>query len=425
MLASRASTAVRHSSRIARTFTTVVDTAGVKVAAVDNGQPTSAVTFLVKAGSRFESKPGVAHALKNFAYKSTEKRSALVTVREAELYGGVLSSSLSREHLALTAEFLRGDAEYFVDVLASFIASARYTRHEFTEYVLPVVEAESTAASADPATKALEVAHTLAFRSGLGSSLFASSHPSFTSEDIKTFAASAFSSGNIAVLGTGIDQATLSKLVEKSLGKLGSTEPAAAAPSSKYYGGETRLESTDGPQTVFIGFGTSGAPSADLAALAAHISPEPAVKWSQGTSSLAAAIPAGTSVKSVYLPYSDATLFGLLIQGKTGADVKEAGKAAVAALKAGVKDAAEVKKAVAKAKFNVASSFETSEGLVALLGSKVLAGSDASIESALSSFDKVNASSISAAASSLVKGKPTFVAIGDVKSLPYSDELGL
>jgi hypothetical protein len=41
--------------------------------------------------------------------QSTGKRSALGTVREAELYGGVLSSSLSREHLALTAEFLRGD----------------------------------------------------------------------------------------------------------------------------------------------------------------------------------------------------------------------------------------------------------------------------------------------------------------------------
>jgi hypothetical protein len=41
--------------------------------------------------------------------QSTGKRSALGTIREAELYGGVLSSSLSREHLALTAEFLRGD----------------------------------------------------------------------------------------------------------------------------------------------------------------------------------------------------------------------------------------------------------------------------------------------------------------------------
>jgi hypothetical protein len=59
----------RRASAFARSFATVVDSAGVKVAAVDNGQPTAAVTFLVKAGSRYEPKPGVAHALKNFAFK--------------------------------------------------------------------------------------------------------------------------------------------------------------------------------------------------------------------------------------------------------------------------------------------------------------------------------------------------------------------
>lgn len=68
MLAARVSS-VRRASHIARTFATVADTVGLKVAAVDNGQPTSAITFLVKAGSRFENKPGVAHALKNFAFK--------------------------------------------------------------------------------------------------------------------------------------------------------------------------------------------------------------------------------------------------------------------------------------------------------------------------------------------------------------------
>ena len=134
MLAARAS-AARSASRIARSarrYATVVDSAGVKVAAADNGEPTTAVTVLVKAGSRYETKPGVAHALKNFAFKvglrgrvcavggtllttervllqSTDKRSTLGTIREAELYGGILSSSLSREHLAVTAEFLRGD----------------------------------------------------------------------------------------------------------------------------------------------------------------------------------------------------------------------------------------------------------------------------------------------------------------------------
>jgi ubiquinol-cytochrome c reductase core subunit 2 len=55
-----------------RGFATAVSDAasgGVKVAAVDFGQPTSAVTVLVKAGSRFQNKEGLANALKNFAFK--------------------------------------------------------------------------------------------------------------------------------------------------------------------------------------------------------------------------------------------------------------------------------------------------------------------------------------------------------------------
>jgi len=53
----------------ARSYATVVDTAGLKIAAVDNGQPSASVTFLVKAGSRHEPKAGLAHALKNYAFK--------------------------------------------------------------------------------------------------------------------------------------------------------------------------------------------------------------------------------------------------------------------------------------------------------------------------------------------------------------------
>ena len=254
------------------------------------------------------------------------------------------------------------------------------------------MEADSVAASSEPATKALEVAHTIAFRHGLGASLFATQHPSFTVEDIKTFAASAFSSGNIAVLGTGIDQAKLSKLVEKSLGKIPSTSSTTS--STKYYGGETRVESGSPLQTVFIGFGTTGAPSSDLAALASHIAPEPHVKWSKGISPISEAIPTGTTVQTVYLPYSDATLLGVLIQGENAADVKTAAQAAVRALKSQVSET-DAKKAVAKAKFRAASEADSREGIVSLLGNKVFSGADASVETALSSFDTVSSSSIS------------------------------
>ena len=173
------------------------------------------------------------------------------------------------------------------------------------------------------------------------------------------------------MLGQGIDAAVLEQLLEKSLGKLG----AGAAPStsaSAYFGGETRVDTLGGPQTAFVGFGATGASAAELAVLAAHLDPTPSVKWSKGTSPIAASIPAGASVRPVLLPYSDATLFGLLVQGQTGADVKAAGKAAVDALKAAGSLAGEdLQKAVAKAKFSAASSFEGRDGVLAAIGSKV------------------------------------------------------
>ncbi|EAU87908.1 ubiquinol-cytochrome C reductase complex core protein 2 [Coprinopsis cinerea okayama7 len=425
MYAARLS-AARSSVRAARrNFATVVESNGVKVAAVDNGTPTSSLTVLVKAGSRYESKQGVANALKNFAFKSTSKRSALGTVRESDLYGGVLTSSLGREHLALTAEFLRGDEAFFLDVLTSYITSAKFTRHEFQEYVAPLIESDTAAANANPAIRAIELAHAVAFRNGLGSSLYAPSHPDLYVEDVKDFASSVFTKGNVAVIGTGIEQGTLSALVEKAFANAANA-PAPSTPATTYYGGENRAQVSGGPQTVFIGFGQSGAPSAELATLAAHLSPSPSVKWSKGVSPLAAAIPEGASVQSVYLPYTDASLVGLLVQAPTAAGVKEAGKAAVQALKsaaAGVEQE-QLASAVAKARFAAASAVDSRQGLTATLGPKVLAGGDASAASVVSAFDAVNASGFTKAASALLAAKPTYVAVGDA-SLPYADELGL
>ena len=259
-----------------------------------------------------------------------------------------------------------------MDVLSSFITSAKFTRHEFEEYVAPLVAAETEAATSDPATRAIDIGHALAFRSGLGSSLFAPSHHSITAADVKSFASASFTKGNIAVVGTGIKQCTLSKLVEHAFA-LTETSSAISAPVSKYFGGETRLTGYGGLETVFIGFGSTGAESADLAALASYLSPSPSVKWSKGLSPLSS-MPEGTSVQTIYLPYSDATLFGLLVQGSNPASVREAGKVAVSALKAatkGIKEE-ELKSAISKAKFAAANATDSREGVVATLGSNVL-----------------------------------------------------
>ena len=254
---------------------------------------------------------------------------------------------------------------FFVDVLSSFLTSAKFIRYELSETVGPVCEAEMTAALHDPAM------HALAFHNGLGNSIIATSGHHVSADDIKVFAQSVFAAGNVAVLGTGIDAGTLEKLLEQSLGKVASAGTPASKPSS-YFGGETRIDAHHGPQTVFVGFGTAGAPAPELAVLASHLDPTPSVKWSQGTSPIAPSIPAGTSVRSVLLPYSDASLFGLLVQGQTTADVKSAAKAAVDALKtAGSLKGEELQKAVAKAKFAAASAYDVRDGLISTFGPKV------------------------------------------------------
>ncbi|KAJ7224370.1 peptidase family M16-domain-containing protein [Mycena pura] len=419
MLASRTRASVRLARR---SFATVVDNAGVKVAAIDSNRSTVSITVLAKAGARYQPKPGVAHALKNFAFKGTADRSALGTVRESELYGGVLSSTLSREHLALTAEFLHGDEAFFVNVLSSVIASTKYTRHEYEELVLPAMESEINALNADPAAHAIELAHSIAFRSGLGASLFATPHTPVTARDVEQFATAAFAKGNFAILGTGISQAALSSLVQSAVSSA-SAPPTTSA--TTYYGGETRVAAHSGPQTIFIGYGTSGSPAAELAALAAHLDPNPSIKWARSSSPLLQ--DGKTSVHSVCMPYSDAALVGLLIQGPTAQAVREAGKAAVAALK-GASDvkAENLKLAVAKAKFRLASTVDSRDGLLEVLGSKVLAGSsETSVEASLSSLDKITTAGFNKAATSLLKGKVTYIAVGDTQALPYADELGL
>ncbi|KAA1475926.1 LuxS/MPP-like metallohydrolase [Dentipellis sp. KUC8613] len=427
--------ATRLARSTVRSFATVVDAAGgARVAAADNGQATSSVTVLLKAGSRYEPKPGVAHVLSNFAFKSTEKRSALGTLREAELYGGVLSATLTREHLALTAEFLRGDEAFFVDVLASFLSSARFTRHELEEYVLPSVLAEAEAAGLSPSTNALELAHALAFRNGLGASLFADAEATsdITSADVRALSSAALADpSSVAVLGTGISADALAALFSKSFAPSASapaTTPAAA-PKSAYHGGASRVKGAHGPQTVFVGFGTANAANVPaLHALAGHVSPAPATKWAQGASPLAAAIPEGVFARTVLLPYSDAALFGLLVEGEDAKAVGAAAKSAVELLKAtagGNVAKEEVQRAVARARFAVAAGVETREGLVNAVGARLLAGEGASVQSTLDAVEKVDGAAISKIAGELLKGKPTFVAVGDVNSLPYADEIGL
>ena len=139
------------------------------------------------------------------------------------------------------------------------------TRHELSEYVLPTVNSESTAATQSASIYALELAYTLAFRNGLGYSLYADSHAAgnITAEDTRDLHMQAIGNpNNVAVLGTGISTKSLTKLFKTvfSSHKASAATPTPSvmpASATAYHGSTTCVVSAHGPQAVFIGFGST------------------------------------------------------------------------------------------------------------------------------------------------------------------------
>ncbi len=272
--------------------------------------------------------------------------------------------------------------DYFLSLFAQVLSSTKFTAHEYTELVLPVVQAEWIGHVASPSTLAFDVAHTLAFRRGLGNSLYASPTSPVSIDQVKAYAKQAFAKDNISVLGTGISAGALEKAVGSAFGSSGAAGGGGGLQTSgaQYFGGEQRVpldvHSAAGAQpTMIIAYGATGASHADLSVLSHLLGGTSSLKWAPGASplSLAADKISGASAKAFVLPYSDAALFGVVVSAPTSENVKALATEVaglVKALGSEAKDDA-LKRAVAKAKFEVASATETKEGLMASFAPQV------------------------------------------------------
>ncbi|KAH9823811.1 Metalloenzyme, LuxS/M16 peptidase-like protein [Melampsora americana] len=358
-----------HSSISPTSISTHQSSNGLKVLSTsDQSKLTASISVFIKAGSRHQTLPGLSHVLKNLVFKSTQKRSALSVVREAELLGGVLTSTLTREHLILNAEFIKGNEGFFAELLGDVLSCSKFLPHEFNEEVIPGVISDYHQAQLDPNVKAMDLAHQLAYRRGLGHSLFATPHPQISHRSAVEFALQSFaqSSQNL-VIGTGLESDSLVELVNQFFKPTTSTtSTTTTSPSttekSKYYGGEIRLsavEGSHGKDTFLIAFeGGDHSTKPEFTILQHLLGSSPnLVKWSNGTTPIAS-----LPLKSFHLPYSDSGLFGFLVN--TSSDqVKSVTNQALSELKKiasgdGV-DEESVKRSVKKAQFLVASGLES------------------------------------------------------------------
>jgi ubiquinol-cytochrome c reductase core subunit 2 len=283
----------------------------------------------------------------------------------------------------------------FADLLGD-ILQQKYQEHEFID-VAHQTAGESANALSTPEIVALEAAHQVAFRSGLGNSIFAKRSARINNATVKSFAQQVFTQDNVALVGSGISHEVLADLAESFV-----TLPQGSnLAGTQYHGGESRIESSGQSQFV-LGFQGAAANTKEYAALEVlrqALGGEVFVKTTAGSGLLASAaakFSQGTSLKAFNLGYSDAGLFGIQI----AADSSEIASAAAAAaeqlkaVSAGL-DGAEFERAVNQAKYATLAGLETRLDRVQTVGTQALFGQVATSSEAAAAIAAVTAADVS------------------------------
>ncbi|KAL2423677.1 Cytochrome b-c1 complex subunit 2, mitochondrial [Exophiala dermatitidis] len=417
------------------------DSSGIKYASRDLPGPTTTLTVISRAGTRYQPLPGLSDALEKFAFKSTVKRSCLRITRESELLGGNLSAYHSRENLVLRAKFLREDLPYFTELLGEIISQTRYTTHELDEEVARVLKLEQKALLASPLSLAVNSVHAVAFHRGLGEPLHPTSSTPISkyldADAIAEFSRAAYARDNIAVVANGASHSELSKWVGEFFTETanGSSVFKLSSPASKYYGGEERIAHNSG-NVVILGFpGSSSFTSGssfkpEISVLAALLGGQSSIKWSPGFSLLSQAAKdfPGAQVSTQHAAYSDAGLLYVTISGEAE-QVAKCSKNVVDALKkvaSGEVSEEDIQKARALAKFRALEAGQQTEaGLEATGAGLITEGKPFQIDEVGAAIDKVSGDKVKAAAKQLLDSKASVSTVGDLFVLPFASEIGL
>ncbi|KAM3087551.1 ubiquinol-cytochrome c reductase core subunit 1 [Clarireedia jacksonii] len=415
------------------------DAAGVKVATRDVAGPTTKLAVIAKAGTRYQTAPGLTSGLERFAFRNTVKRSALRICRESELLGAQLNAYHTREALVVEAKFLREDLPYFTELLGEVVSSTRYTSHEYYEEVAALIKMAQKKLLGNVSELAINSAHGVAFHRGLGTPLFPSSSTPLTkylnADSIAEYAQKAYTKSNMAVVANGASQADLTKWVGEFFTDAYTGEGFSGAGATKYYGGEERIAHDSGNSFVLAFPGSSSFTAGDsykpeVAVLAALLGGKSNIKWSAGFSLLSKAASSfpGAKATATHHAYSDAGLLTIEFNGSASA-IKSATHEAVKALRAiadGSISQEDFKKAVANAKYNALEEGQNIEaGLVSTGAGLAHGGSAFQIDEIGKAVESVSIEKLKAAAKAMLEGKATVSAVGDLYVLPYAEELGL
>ncbi|KAG5438193.1 hypothetical protein PCANB_003044 [Pneumocystis canis] len=398
----------------------------INIISKDLGGPITSLSIVIRSGSRYESVPGLAHLLQRFAFKNTELRSSLRIFRETEVLGGDIFSNLSRENLTLSAQFLRSDLAYFVELFAEVLTKTKYNEYELNEVVLPYALSENKRRYSVPIAFGMDALHELSFRRGLGRPLLMNERGYATIEMIKNYAKKSYVKNNIVILATNADQSELVDIVKEKFSDLPAGE-TLSSPQTVYYGGENRIPFKSHMSHFLISFprpALSEPLSEEYILLSYLLGMGSRVKWSYENSPFGIIeknFSNGTTLSSNSLVYSDTGLFYIHVYGPVET-LEKAIKTSIETLRSMTKKIKDedIKKAISQAKYSLFDldneRIKTHEdvGLYYLTF-----GSLPDKISIASCIEKITSTKMK----SMIEAKPTVVMIGDTNVLPYYDEL--
>ncbi|XP_025836890.1 cytochrome b-c1 complex subunit 2, mitochondrial [Agrilus planipennis] len=403
---------------------------GLKVVSTENCSPLARISILFKAGSRFENYEtlGVTHVLRIAAGLSTQNATQFSIMRHIQQVGASLTCSTDREVISYTLEGTREAVKEASPFFAEVATKQVFRPWEISDNT-DRLKLELKIRPYE--LRALDLLHKAAYRDrGLGNSLFIGKTKigKISSETLQHYFCQHFVASKGTVAAVGFEHNDVLKFAEKLKIRESCDENCM---KSTYTSGEARLEK--GGNLTYIAMGKEGGrliPSNEalVYGILQHVyGTKPGVPYGAGGCSVLARcvtsnVPSA-SVQAINANYSDSGLFGVLVcvpAANAGTAVSLVAKA----LSSTDITEADVKRGKAQLMRSMLSSLESGANIVENLGIQALFSDNALDAVGISNaIAGISPNDVIQAARKVASSKLSIASIGNLKTVPFLDEL--
>lgn len=401
----------------------------IVVSALENNSPIAQVSIIFRAGPRNETyhTQGASHHLRIAAGLTTSGHSYFGITRNVQQLGGNIITTSDRESTAYTLQVTKNNLSQALIFLEDVATKQLFKPWEISDQ-LPRLRYELS--KIPETTRLLELLHKVAYRTGLGYSLYSPKrHVGLIStETLQHFVNTWFTNSRCAVVATGVSYSEACSFASN----LALSSQECPDQPTRYYGGEIRKERNSSLASVAVALESAGI-NKEKDALAFAILQKaagtgPKVKWGSSISPLYKAVASAAgdktfAVSALNASYSDSGLFGVVFC----CEPSVAGSMTTAAykwLKSPKFTDSDISRGKNALKAEILYAAENGSAVLEMIGQQALfKGHACTPMSLVESVEKVTLNDVKSVAQKLSSGKPSLAAIGDICSVPSVEEL--